>query len=137
MADDAPRAPGLVATVRALVAQALALAVTRGQLAALELEEARALALRWAALGLVAAVLLLAALIAFTLWVAAVFWDGPRGLALGLLTLAYAAGGVVALLVVKGQIASAPPLLALTRAELAKDRAALRTTPEQPGDDAG
>jgi uncharacterized membrane protein YqjE len=130
MADDAERPAGLIATLRDLVAQALTLAATRGQLAALELDEARSRALRWAAYGLAAAVLLLAALLTLSLWVAAVFWDGPRGLALGVLVLVYAAGGAMLLYRVRGEVAAAPPLLSLTRAELEKDRAALRARPE-------
>lgn len=137
MADDAGGPPGLIAALRGLLTQALALAVTRGQLAALEIEEARARTLRWAALGLAAGVLLLAALLTLSLWVAALFWDGPRALALGLLTLAYAGLGVVALLVVRSQAASAPPLLSQTRAELDKDRQALRAQLQRSGDDAG
>lgn len=135
MADAAP--PGLIASVRALAADALALAVTRGQLAALELDEARARLLRWAALGLLAGVLLLAALTALTVWVAALTWDGPRGLALGLLTLVYAAGAAIAIVLVRGEVAGSPPLLELTRAELAKDRAALRPTSAEPVDRSG
>jgi uncharacterized membrane protein YqjE len=134
MADGGQRPAGLVATVREMVAQALALAATRGQLAALELEDARARALRWAGYGVAAAVLLLAALLTLSLWVAAVFWDGPRGIALGLLVLVYGAGGAILLYRVHGEIAAAPPLLSLTRAELEKDRAALRARSSEADD---
>ncbi len=126
MTAEADRPRGLVDSVRALLAHALALFLTRGELAALELAEARDRAVRWLVLGLVAAVLLLAALMTVSLWVAALFWDGPRVLALGLLALVYAAAGAVAVSVLRREVAAAPPILSGTRAELEKDRDALR-----------
>ena len=126
MIADGDRPVGLIGSLRALFAQGMTLLATRGELAALELADARDRAMRWLALGMVAAVLLLAALMTLSLWVAAVFWDGPRAWALGLLVLAYAAAGAVAVSVVRRELAATPPLLAQTRAELEKDRDALR-----------
>jgi len=120
------RPVGLIGSVRAMIAHGITLFATRGELAALELADARDRAMRWLGLGMIAAVLLLAALMTFSLWVAAIFWDGPRGWALGLLALAYAIAGFVAVGVVRREVAAAPPLLAQTRAELEKDRDALR-----------
>lgn len=120
------RPVGLVGSVRAMVTHGVTLFATRGELAALELADARDRAMRWLGLGMVAAVLLLAALMTLSLWVAAIFWDGPRGWALGLLALAYAIAGFVAVSIVRREVAAAPPLLAQTRAELEKDRDALR-----------
>lgn len=120
------RPVGLIGSVRATIAHGVTLFATRGELAALELADARDRAMRWLGLGMVAAVLLLAALMTLSLWVAAIFWDGPRGWAVGLLALAYAVAGFVALSVVRREVAAAPPLLAQTRAELEKDRDALR-----------
>jgi uncharacterized membrane protein YqjE len=134
MSDETESPPGLIASIRAMLASAISLLATRGELAALELGETRDRALRWAALGVVAAVLLLAALMTLSLWVAAVFWDGPRALALGVLTAAYALAAVVAARVVRREIAAAPPLLAQTRAELQKDREVLRGRPESAND---
>ena len=126
MTAEADRPRGLVESVRALLAHALSLFLTRGELAALELAEARDRAVRWLVLGLVAAVLLLAALLTVSLWVAAIFWDGPRVLAIGLLAIVYAAAGAVAVSVLRREVAAAPPILSGTRAELEKDRDALR-----------
>lgn len=126
MSDHTESPPGLIASLRAMLSNALSLLATRGELAALELGETRDRALRWAALGVVAAVLLLAALVTLSFWVAAVFWDGPRALALGILTALYALAAVVAARVVRREIADAPPLLEQTRAELKKDRDVLR-----------
>lgn len=121
--NDQPAAPaGLVATLRALFSQVLNLLATRGELAVAELGESRDRMLRWVLLYVVVAVLLLAALVTFSLWIAALFWDGPRGLALGLLTFAYALVAIVLVRVVRHEMASAPTLFAQTRAELQKDR---------------
>jgi uncharacterized membrane protein YqjE len=137
MSDSRESSPGLVGSLRTFVAHAMDLLATRGQLAAIELEETRDRALRWAVLGVVGAVLLLAALMTLSLWVAALFWDGPRALALGLLTAAYAVAGFIAVRVIRHEIATAPPLLAQTRAELKKDRDALRGRHEGSGDGSG
>lgn len=121
----ADRPEAWAATLRKVVALAVSLVITRGELAALELADARDRYLRWFVIAIIAAVLLLAALLAFALWIAALFWDGPRGLALGLLTLLYAAIGVGAFVLIQREIAAAPPLFAQTLAELQKDRASL------------
>ncbi len=135
MSDETESPPGLIASIRAMISNAISLLATRGELAALELGETRDRALRWAALGVVAAVLLLAALMTLSLWVAAVFWDGPRVLALGVLTVAYALAAFATVRVVRREIAAAPPLLAQTRAELQKDRDALCGRPDDTPDD--
>jgi uncharacterized membrane protein YqjE len=129
-----PARRGWFATLRELPAQLAAMLVTRGEIAALELADARDRLLRSLALGAIAAVLMLAALLTLSLWVAAIFWDGPRGLALGLLTLAYGGAGVWLLFAVRRDFASAPPLLAQTLAELQKDRDALARRTASPGD---
>jgi uncharacterized membrane protein YqjE len=126
MAAESDRPAGVVASLRALLAHALSLLLTRGELAALELATARDRAVRWLVLGLMAAVLMLAALLTVSIWVAAIFWDGPRALALGLLAAAYAVAGVVAISIIRSEVAAAPPILSETRAELEKDRDALR-----------
>jgi uncharacterized membrane protein YqjE len=122
---DGGQPAGLLGSLSALLARALSLLLTRGELAALELTEARERVVRWLVLSLIGAVLLLAALVTFSVWVAAVFWDGPRGLALGLLALGYAVAGVVAVSIVRREAATAPALFAQTRAELQKDCDAL------------
>ena len=126
MAAETDRPAGVVASLRSLLAHALSLLLTRGELAALELATARDRAVRWLVLGLMAAVLMLAALLTVSIWVAAIFWDGPRALALGLLATAYAVAGVIAISVIRSEVAAAPPILSETRAELEKDRDALR-----------
>lgn len=126
MAAETDRPAGVVGSLRSLLAHALSLLLTRGELAALELATARERAVRWLVLGLMAAVLMLAALLTVSIWVAAIFWDGPRALALGLLAAAYAVAGFIAISVIRSEVAAAPPILSETRAELEKDRDALR-----------
>jgi uncharacterized membrane protein YqjE len=137
MTAEANRPRGLVGSLRTLLANALTLFLTRGELAALELAEARDRAVRWLVLGLIAAVLLLAALMTVSLWVAALFWEGPRALALGLLAAAYAIAGFFAISVVRREIEAAPPILSETRAELEKDRDTLRGRLHGAADDTG
>lgn len=123
-AENKPR-PGLGVSLRALLAHGLALFATRGELASLELAEARDRLIAWLLLGALAALLLLAALTTLPLWLALLFWDGPRVLAVGLLALLYLLGGVALFAYLRRQIATAPATLAQTREELRKDREAL------------
>ena len=117
----APRL-GIVRQVAALLAAAL---VTRSELAALELTEARDRAGRWLALAVLGAVLLLAALLVAGLLVATLFWDSHRVLAIAAVALVYGAAGAGLIAVMVSQVRSAPPLLDATLAELRRDCAAL------------
>jgi uncharacterized membrane protein YqjE len=137
MTAEAERPKGLVRSMRVLLAHVVSLFATRGELAALELADARDRMVRWLALGLVGAVFLLGALMTVSLWLAAVFWDGPRGWVLGLLAVVYALGGAIAFSIVRREVAAAPALLAQTRAELEKDRDALRGQLHGADDGAG
>jgi len=119
--------PGLMASLRRLLAHVAVLLATRAELAALELQQWRACIVRWAVLIVLAAVLALAALMTVSVWVAAVFWDGPRGWVLGLLALAYLAIAAALLLALQRSVQRSPPLLSHTRDELLKDLDALRS----------
>lgn len=123
--DDGGPPPGIVKSLRRLASTALALVVTRGELAAVELAEARERMAGWALAALVGGVLLLAALMTISLLVAAVFWDSYRWQAIGLLALVYGIGGTWLIVRVKREVHAAPPLLSATLAELGRDRAAL------------
>jgi uncharacterized membrane protein YqjE len=119
----APAATGLVREVASLAAAAL---VTRGELAAVELTEARDRAARWLLLAIAGGVLLLAALLTGSMWIVSLFWDTHRSAAAAAVALVYAVlgGGLMWRLV--GQLRAAPPLLQSTLAELRHDAAALR-----------
>jgi uncharacterized membrane protein YqjE len=128
-----PREPAAGAPATGLVREAVALGaaalVTRGELAALELTEARERAGRWLVLALVAAVLLLAALVVGALFVVSVFWDTYRSAAIAAVAVAYAAiGGALGAWLV-ARLRNAPPLLQATLAELKQDCAALGARP--------
>lgn len=125
MNDPAP-SPGLAASARRLAVDTAALVATRAELASLELQQMRERVVRWIAMIVIAAILLLAALMTLSLWVAAVVWDGPRGWVLGGLTIVYAAIALGLVFGVLRALRNSPPLFALTRAELSKDRDALR-----------
>ena len=126
MSSDGGGEPhGILQSLRRLASTALALVITRGELAAVELAEARGQIARWALAALVGAVLLLAALLSISLLVAAVFWESYRWQAIGALALAYAIAGAWLVLKVMREVRAAPPLLSATLAELARDRAAL------------
>lgn len=125
MTADPEHRAGTGGMLRGVLAQGLAILATRSELAALELADARDRVLRWVVLGVVASVLLLAALTTLSLWVAVLFWDGPRAWAVGTLAVAYLVGGGVLLAVIRWQMSRAPALLSQTRDELRKDREAL------------
>jgi uncharacterized membrane protein YqjE len=116
----------LVGLVRRAVALGAAVLVTRGELAALELTDARQRAFRWLAMALVAAVLLLAALLTGAVLVAAIFWETYRWQALVALMALYAVGGAVFTAVAAAELRAAPPLLSATLDELKQDCDALR-----------
>jgi len=137
MSADSESPAGAGAFLRAWLVEVLAFLATRGELASIELAEARDRAVCWLALGVVAAVLLLAALTTMSLWVAVLFWEGPRALAVGVLGLAYLLGAAALLIVIRRQMAAAPALLAQTREELRKDREALGTGLRGANDGAG
>jgi uncharacterized membrane protein YqjE len=124
--DESGNAPRPAGAVREAVALAIAAVVTRGELASLELAEARERAGRWLVIALVAAMLLLAALLVGSLWVVSLFWDTHRSAAAAVVALVYAlaGGGLVAWLL--GQLRAAPPVLQATLAELRQDCDALR-----------
>jgi uncharacterized membrane protein YqjE len=122
----APRAPA-GPRIRETLALLAATIVTRGELAALELDEARRRALRWMALALVAAVFGLAALATVSLLVAAVFWETHRWQSLALLLLIYAAVAAAIAAWLRNELRAAPPLLQSTLGELKRDGDALRS----------
>jgi uncharacterized membrane protein YqjE len=104
---------------------ALSLALARAEFAAVELSLARSQAMRWVLLALGASVLALLGLIALSAFVVALLWDRYGWWPVGLLGLLYCAGAAWLAWRVLSDIANAPPLLAETFAELARDRAAV------------
>ena len=96
---------------------------TRIELAAVELEEARARAGDNLALVLVAAAAFAFALLAASMLVVVLFWDTHRIAALCVMTLVYLLIGTFALWRLSEQRKADPPAFAATLAELERDRA--------------
>jgi len=117
---------GLFESLRQLLSTALELAQVRLELLVtdLQLEKLRLVdvALR-ALLGLLLLGLGLVLLIGFLLML---LWDGYRLPALGVLTLLCIGGGLLLLQAAKRRLRDGDELLAATRAEFERDRAALR-----------
>ncbi|MGZ8274436.1 MAG: phage holin family protein [Burkholderiaceae bacterium] len=126
IADESGSEPRPGGPVREAVALAAAALVTRGELASLELAEARERAGRWLVIALVATMLLLAALLVGSLWVVSLFWDTHRSAAAAIVALAYALTGGSLLAWLLARLRAAPPLLQATLAELKQDCDAMR-----------
>jgi uncharacterized membrane protein YqjE len=98
---------------------------TRLELFSNELEEQGARLARIALLWALAAFCFALAIVLGSVLIVVMFWDTNRVMVLALLTGAFTAGGLVALLIGRSALASRPKALAGTIAELARDRAAL------------
>jgi uncharacterized membrane protein YqjE len=131
VSDAAPERPatesvpagGVMREAVGLLAAAL---VTRGELAALELTDARQRTVRWLAISLAAAVLVLAALLAFALLVAALFWETYRWQAIAAVALLYGIAGAAFAAAAAAELRRAPPLFSATLHELKQDCDAIR-----------
>jgi uncharacterized membrane protein YqjE len=124
---DQGRGPigGLFRSLAQLLATGIGIAQTRLELLSTELQEE---VHRVAEIMLLAAVALAASGIALFLMALAVifvFWDTHRVIASVGVTATFFLIAVVAGLVLRAKVRGKPPLLDATRAELAKDRAAL------------
>ena len=122
---DAPRPPGLFASVRQLLDTLLQVAQVRLALLANELEAQRLLVLRGLVLALVGAAMLGIALLLACAFVIVLFWDQHRLAAIAVLTIAFGAGGALALRSALRGLRDSGHVLGATLRELARDRAAL------------
>ena len=125
MAEESGRAESLLESLRNLARTFLAIVQTRLEIFASEIDEQRALLARIAVLSAIAAFCLGLAVILLVLFIAVLFWDTHRLLAIGVLAGVFAAGGIAACLMLAAAIARRPKLLAATLAELRKDRTKL------------
>jgi uncharacterized membrane protein YqjE len=124
--NEAGVAPSALGLVREAAALGVAALVTRGELAAIELTEARESAARWLVLALVAGVLLLAALLVGSLWIVSIFWESHRSEAIAVVAGVYALAGGGLMWWLVARLRAAPPLLQSTLSELKQDCDALR-----------
>ena len=121
MAEESGHATGLLESQRNLGKTFLAVLQTRLEIFASEIDEQGALLAKIAVLAAVAALCLGLAVILAVLFVAVLFWDTNRLLAIGAMAGIFAAAGIIAGLMLRSAIARRPRLLAATLAELRKD----------------
>lgn len=119
-------APGVIASVRSLVATAAGLARTRLQLLANDLEEQRVRMLQLVVLGAIALFCGAVAILLASAWIVIALWDHYRLWSLALLTVLYAGGCVAALVIMKSRAAQRPPAFSASLAELRRDEEMLR-----------
>jgi uncharacterized membrane protein YqjE len=117
-----PASPGLLASLRSLVATAVDVLRTRLALLATEVEEESLRLARLAFLGLIALLLLALGLLTFTLLIVILFWDSHRIMAAGLLTVLYLGGAVGIGLYVRSGLRGGSKMFSASLAELDKDR---------------
>ena len=116
----------LFGSARRLLATTFAMGQARLELAGIELADERDRLIRIAAFGLLGAFALAVSLVALTILVAVVFWDGARLPALIAITLVWMGLGLGALWRAKDLARVSSPPMALTLAELRRDLEALR-----------
>ncbi len=126
--------PSPLDAVRRLSASSLNLLLTRAQFASVELAQSRAQIMRWLGLALAGAVLALLALIAVSALLVIVLWDRSGPWTLLVLAVLYGLGGYIVVHRLQRELSEAPPLLAETLAEIAKDRDAILGRVEGDGE---
>lgn len=118
----------LTAAVGRIGTTLVAMARTRLELAAVEVQEEAQRVLGYAAWALLAAFLGAGALMLAALFVIVLFWDTHRLLAIGAMAAAFALAAVVILLQVRARFAARPRMMSATLAELNKDLAFIKGT---------
>jgi uncharacterized membrane protein YqjE len=126
-AQEDNSSPGVIGSLRGLVATVVGLAQTRLQLLANELEEQRIRVLQMVVLAAVAMFFGAMAVILITAFIVVALWDLHRLWTLGLLAALYAAGALAVLSVLKRRAAERPKAFSASVAELQRDEKALRS----------
>ena len=122
-----PPSPGVLASLRGLVATAIAITHNRLQLLASDLEEQRVRALQMIVLGAVAFFCGAVAVLLVSAWIVIALWDQYRLLTLGFLAIVYFAGCVIALALLRSRMVARPRMFASSLAELHRDEDLLRS----------
>jgi len=117
--------PGLLASVRAVLAGLVELGQTRLQLASTEIEEERLRLVELLLWALFALFFLGVGLVFAGALVVLLLWDGPREWALGGITALFVGSGAWAGVVWRRKARAKPRFLAATIGEFQRDRAAL------------
>ena len=118
----------LTAAVGRIGTTLVAMARTRLELAAVEVQEEAQRVLGYVAWALLAAFLGAGALMLAALFVIVLFWDTHRLLAIGAMAGVFALAAVVILLQVRARFAARPRMMSATLAELNKDLAFIKGT---------
>jgi uncharacterized membrane protein YqjE len=116
----------ILAAAGRIASTVLAMAGTRLELAAVELQEDGRRMVGYVAMAFIAAFLAGVAFLLAALFVIVIFWDTYRLQAVGGMAVLFGALAALLLLWVKSGLSNKPPMLAATLAELRNDVAALR-----------
>ena len=114
--------PGILASLRGLTATALAMAQTRLQLVANEMEEQGVRGLQMLVWGAIALFCGATGILLLTAWLVIAFWDPYGLLTVGVLALVYFAGCAAAMRVLKTKASQRPKLFSASLTELQRDR---------------
>lgn len=122
--------PGLLTTLRGLLATLLETLRTRGELLVVELEEEKSRLLSLLLYGAAAFFFLSFGLVALAVFFTALFWDSHRLMVIGSFTTLFLTIGGVALLALRTQLQRGSVLFSASLRELSRDHAALDVMPE-------
>jgi|PersoiStandDraft_1058852.scaffolds.fasta_scaffold91186_1 uncharacterized membrane protein YqjE len=117
---------GLLHSIKHLAQTLLGAAQTRLEILATEIEEERVRLEQLLLVALAAAFCLAMGIVLCVALVVVYYWDTHRLAAVGMLAAAFLAAGVVFGLILRDKAKTRPKPFAITRGELAKDRAMLR-----------
>lgn len=131
-----PVEPGLLDALSRLCGSLFGVLQNRLELASIELGEARGRLVFTLVASFAAVLLLGAALVALSAWLAVALWGTLGHAVLGWLALAYGLAGAGLLWWLRARLQSDPPMLAATLAELRADAAFMRgeSTPRGPNE---
>ena len=117
---------GLLHSIKHLAQTLLGAAQTRLEILATEIEEERARLEQMLLVALAAAFCVVMGVVLCVALIVIYYWDTHRLAAVGILAAVFLGAGVVLGLILRDQARSRPKPFAITRGELAKDRAMLR-----------
>lgn len=129
-----PTRENVISTVRQIARSFSALAHTRLELFSLEFAEEKSRLISAFALAMVAVLLGIGTLFAFTVLIAAIFWDDYRWQALTVLTLVYALLAILCTVLIRRTLANAPRAFDATLGEFEKDREAFASAAPAHGE---
>jgi uncharacterized membrane protein YqjE len=122
MSEEAGHTESLLESLRNLAKTFIALVQTHIEIFASEIDEERTRLARIVVLALTALFCIGLAVVLCVLLVAVIFWENNRLLAIGVLAVLFALGGLAALLVLRSAVQQRPKFLSATLAELRKDQ---------------